>query len=1407
MKVSDLLHFSKEKYYNGAVQTEWYYDKNRLKDVAESYVFHGPKYYGVSKTDLSQKNRPIDTATYTQIIADKLYRKSHGNNFLMTVAGYGTGKSHLSVCLGALFSGNNESKEAITSNLCKADKNIGSYVSSINTKKNLVIVLNGMNNFNLDAEVLRCARLSLAENGLDDSVLKKLTKSYDTAKHFVENAFDMLASEFQKEAVNANIRQSGAQLKQYLVRNIESDTKVLTLVNKVYKDLNGDSLHWDYGISAGEILSTLNEELCGEGKTFNKILILFDEFGRYIEYTAANPIIAGDASFQQIFEAVQNAQGNIIFVGLIQKELKTYTLCIDKASNFIRYIDRFKNSEEVYLSCNFETILANLIKKQDADAFNRIVKSAFEKYKVFHSKLYNAINRWDRNQIKKSVWSNRNMYNNIILEGCYPLHPLTVWFLSNSTNMLQQRSAIAFASEMFESKSNEVIAGAWLPYVYPVDIIDSGLYYDMLSSEESGNTQSQYCMLYRDILTKCRDKLTDAEIEVLKAILICNLSRFKFFNKDDAIQALYYCTNLDPEELDNALASLEEMHGVVGFDENNNLFDLIAEANGINEFKRVLNRYLIGTPKASIQECDEATLKSLNLDRPVETSFSQEHHIVSHEWSFQKELIDIADLNEGYLRGIIRQELSDLSGNVPRGTLIYAYTTNSATHIERVKKLCVKLELSKHPMIILLVEDNAEEIKKALRMKAAINRFSSGDYQRFERFINSMIKEKNKRITTTFTQAVAQRQMINSDGLVHYQVRINVLCTERFNKLYSSAPPFAFDGFANKTTTAAKKSLANICIKLFDRSLMNIQSYQALTQLEINRIKACLSVGVKTSWEVYDSSCNLVLPKNKIILDIYDRVFSQLNDSQPVSFMDVFQVFLGSPYGMNENSIALLFICFIVFKGNEILTYYNREKLSVSVLSKKIFKDNKLQMKELRAVSLQINANADKDIITELCNKILANTFVENCKRLKQQLEESLFEDGALAQNQLLLAKAQSINDDGIRLYKKIYDSLTNAEEIVKAGKQNFVIHKFAKVFLYLLPTDSYIEEGLPFVYSDSYKQKSEELRRTINKLLKNKFDAELKKLNCTIKQFGKLKSVYDKAANDFAKNGYKELAQKIRQRVDAIEKEIDAKQKYDTALVECNKDIALYSDASSFKYSQASIAKDKMERWHKFFEGAKDLPDTVKSAILRDIKKTIKECEQRLIELKALLSTAVTAYHQLNTLSSAKQALQLLQSMLKYELPAEKIGDIKLHIAEIQDAFAYLQNVPKSIDELRVLQNSLEIDSQNPIETLINNEVEAQLNELLSQQDKWKRQFLIPVENGINNLSAQNCVKWIKDTQTPPSYLDSTTLNQYRQLFLQIEKQLHKCRIDGVVSMYHELTEDEQRDFLKIILQGENNE
>ena len=54
----------------------------------------------------------------------------------------------------------------------------------------------------------------------------------------------------------------------------------------------------------------------------------------------------------------------------------------------------------------------------------------------------------------------------LILKGCYPLHPITVWLLSNMNNWMQQRSAITFAAEMIERISNDVIEETWLPYDY-----------------------------------------------------------------------------------------------------------------------------------------------------------------------------------------------------------------------------------------------------------------------------------------------------------------------------------------------------------------------------------------------------------------------------------------------------------------------------------------------------------------------------------------------------------------------------------------------------------------------------------------------------------------------------------------------------------------------------------------------------------------------------------------------------------------------------------------------------------------------------------------------------------------------------------------------------------------------------
>ena len=99
-----------------------------------------------------------------------------------------------------------------------------------------------------------------------------------------------------------------------------------------------------------------------------------------------------------------------------------------------------------------------------------------------------ALNRWVKASANKSVWSNEDMFMNVICKGCYPLHPITVWMLANMSNWMQQRSTITFASEMFEKISERYIStdSDFLPTIRPADIIESQVLNEMINSEEKG---------------------------------------------------------------------------------------------------------------------------------------------------------------------------------------------------------------------------------------------------------------------------------------------------------------------------------------------------------------------------------------------------------------------------------------------------------------------------------------------------------------------------------------------------------------------------------------------------------------------------------------------------------------------------------------------------------------------------------------------------------------------------------------------------------------------------------------------------------------------------------------------------------------------------------------------------------
>lgn len=1402
MKICDIVRFSKERCFNGAVQTEWFYDINKVKSVADSYVFHGPKYFGVSDSDVSLGgHRLIDTASFALNLATKLGTENPSNSFVMTIAGYGAGKSHLAVSLAALFSGQQDLEDFVIHNICIADKAIASEVAQLNKKKNFVIVLNGMNNFNLDSEVLRCVKMSLEQNGLPDDVLRRLTKSYDIARHFVEKTYSLCQGQFEEQAKKKDINYTGEQLKSFLLTGIESDNDALTVINNVYKELNGDSIQWDRGLSAGDILSAVYKELCGVQKPFNKVLILFDEFGRYIEYAAAKPAVAGESALQQIFESVQSAEGGIIFVGFVQSELDSYLARIEKTSNIMRYVGRYKCSENLFLSSNFETILANLLQKVDEKAHDRIIEGALLKYENYHWRVYNSISRWDKANVKKSVWVSDDLYKIIILKGCYPLHPITVWLLSNMHNWMQQRSAITFAAEMVEKIAMSEIDGARLLYVYPINIVDSSIYNEMLNSEEKGLVQSQYCMLYRDIMLKIGDKLVPNELIVLKAILIVNIGRFAFFNREEALSALKYCTNIKEEEIALALKGLENVHGVVSFDENAKTFDLIAEANGFNEFKRVFNRYRIMTKDACIDDCDDSLQKELSLNIDIETSFARQHDIVSNEWKFHRCLMDSAAITEKILESRIRALDNDYSGDGYRGEIIFAYCAkNASSEIFRLTNLFNELDLAHHPLIITFLDDADGEIVAALTNKKTLNCFSNSDNERFQKHVLSQQKIQNKKIIKKFNLLVQNRTLISESGAIQYQGRLNGLCTSKFEEVYVEAPAFMFDGFENKSPAAARRYLANICIKMFDRTLMNIQSYNALSTEEKNRVKATLAVGITTSWQVFNNNCSFIKPQNAQLLRIFNCVENALLEDESQSVMQLFGLFVRKPYGMNINAIALFVFYFIAYKDKDILCYYNNEKLQACHISDKIFKGSKLQPQEFLKIQLQKNVHVNTDLLQELCQKIMNCSSVEQCPTYKKKLEVLLAQEGTSVENQLTVASALTRIDEGIGLRDDIYEKLKKGKEIIAEAKEGFKLQKFMKVFHFFLNTEIPVKDNFPFVYSDHFKGEMLTLKQEVSLLMESSCSNAIQCFSCKITQLSQFKSICSNMSKTLRENGYEGYAKELEARVTEVEADLLAKQKYESSLVELDKELAMDADVSKMGYPLCMEALQRVEGWKRFFDAITDMPVKMADAQKKKIEDAITLISARVREVSNNCHDIINDISLIKSISDLKKYEDKLKNALLLGLNNEDTMLVNQMLSQILVAKSFIDTFPETIDELKCIGEKLSNLEFGSCYTVVEFEYIQKLNDLTQKRDEWIDRYILPVEEKVDTMGTIDCSNWMSNTEELPKYLDSTSMDRYQDAIIAVENRLHKSRVQGVLVMYNKLNVEEKKEFQRLI-------
>ena len=494
MRLGEVIEFRKDLYFEGAVQADWFYEPQKAAKVAENFVFHGKNYFGVDA-----KKDSIDTISLARALVKKL-GKEDANPRTLAIADYGTGKSHLAVTLGQIFSGAAympDTYNKVLRNIEQIDSEAAADIRLSSKDRNFVIMLNGIRDFNLHSEILKATQKSLKLYGIDDSELRRLNRTIEKANRFFELNAGSRIQDFELSAEKRGWTEQGEALIARIKDSIGSDDNAFEIINDVYEQTTGQRIRWEEGISAKSILEMLLSKFCGLNGQFDNIVILFDEFGRFLEYASGTDGgKCGDNALQEIFEVSQNAAGALQIINFIQTDIKTYLLRVDQSRNLSRYIGRYDESEKFHISSNLETVFANLIARNNADAFkDKIVNwlnGNEENWKI----IYDNLNRWTHTS---GIWADYKKFRKVIVEGIYPMHPFSVFMLTQLSDYLQNRSSLTIISQ-YISDVSDVDLDESIPHVLPTSLMQGDLFIEMLAAETSGRHRSDYCIRYENVL-------------------------------------------------------------------------------------------------------------------------------------------------------------------------------------------------------------------------------------------------------------------------------------------------------------------------------------------------------------------------------------------------------------------------------------------------------------------------------------------------------------------------------------------------------------------------------------------------------------------------------------------------------------------------------------------------------------------------------------------------------------------------------------------------------------------------------------------------------------------------------------------------------------------------------------------
>jgi|GEM_PF-6450783 hypothetical protein len=901
MKFKDVVRFRNDLFFNGSVEIDCIYDDRDLATrAAGSYVFHSKRAF--TKSD----DGKIDTIQLVTEVFNRAYSKDEDNPFITVIAGYGSGKSHLCTAVASLFANNKRflDNEKTLQNIKSIEPDAHDNLVSYLTKPNIVFSINGMNNSDLTMLLYGQIKKYLQISDVSIPLFTDIEEVYNKAKLFVKNNYDN--KNFQENLlrlIKQDEYKSISPSRSYLSEKISED-RVFSLVNQISVETTGNRYQIENFLNPSLIIGEVCEKLCGEGKPFDKVIVIFDELGRYIEWIGEKKGI-DPSSMQQLYEGVKNSKGKAVFLSFIQFPLTTYFNHLDPIRYAVvsRYVDRFKSARNLYLSTLLETVFANLVEVIDG------------KYFKDYSNIQADLLRWNPALNNSFVWTDAAYYTNTICNKLRVFHPLTIALLAKLSDYTQKRGPLAILKELLDEYKNaqvEVINS-----IAPVSVLNTTFKEDILRMEQSGLLKGRTVSIYDELVNRpdvsphlgAEDKL------FLQAILVINLLELKPNSREDYFILLQHITGLDSETLNKSADSLELNLGVIRYDTGVYYHHIVLDSVGQKDFDSffIRKRNTIKNSQAYYKDdVLSAKIRLIYKDEltPFKTALYKE--ITTLEWEFPQEIIDIRSNVKRNIGELIREQQETIEPNKPRGAMVWVYVNDMLIEdidsvLNSLLSIAKEMDLENTLIQIGVLFDQQGQLLDHILDRDTIVDFTGAEREKFQAFVSVKEQKINLELKDTFLNLQKNAYFVIDEKLEKITGNYRIIMNQKVEQLYTHFVPFAFDGFRVLNYHNGRNEIIQI-IKTFAQQNLSLRVFEAgLPAKTFNRFNGVFG---DYGWQGFEDN-DLVNPKDPRayrVFDLIDTSLSSINDENPLELITIFDTIIGSPYGLNIYVAMLMFV-------------------------------------------------------------------------------------------------------------------------------------------------------------------------------------------------------------------------------------------------------------------------------------------------------------------------------------------------------------------------------------------------------------------------------------------------------------------------------------------------------------------